>query len=352
MPSRHSSSSHSSSSRSSSSFSSSSSSRSSFSSSSFSRPSSHSSSSHTGYSSSNSYKTSNNNRRYNNYNNNYYYNNGFRRTYRQRYNQPVGYGSWLFWNRRPRPITYYCVNHNYIYYPTSWTSNGRTYQAGYYDETGKYYEKKPFSEKEAGKIYTQCPKCGYVASYDYMDFNELENCPTCGTKMQIADDEDIFISQEETKSGNSFWKVFGFVTLVIVCPLLIFGLLFNSFRTTYNNNNNNVVVQPSNSGFVYGKPIYLTKNSDNTYSLSSSSTGKKLEYVASEDSYYDAENDFWLWYSKEYGVWQYWYEPISSNFGEYGWMEHDYDGWWIEAADRNWIKVPSNFDTSKLYYIR
>ena len=352
MPSKHSGSSHSRSSSSSSSRSSSSTRSSYSSSSSYSRPSSHSSSSH----SSSGYKTYTNNYRknsYNRYDNNYLYNNGFRRTYRQRYNQPLGYNTWFWFNRRPRPVTYYCVNHNYIYYPESWTSGGKTYRAGYYDETGKYYDKKPFSEKDSGKIYTKCPNCGYVANYDYMEFNDLEDCPACGTKMQIAEDEDIFISQEEVKEKNNFWKIFGFITLVIVCPLIILGLLFTTIKNTYNNNNGINIVQPTNNpGFVYGQPIYLTKNNDNSYSVSSSNTGKKLEYVASEDSYYDKENDYWVWYSKDYNVWQYWYEPISSNFGDYGWMEHDYEGWWIEADRDNWIKVPSNFDTSKLYYIK
>ena len=49
-------------------------------------------------------------------------------------------------------------------------------------------------------------------------------------------------------------------------------------------------------------------------------------------------------------VWQYWAEGISSDYGDYGWMEHDEDGWFIEADQGVWIEVPAWYDTSRLWY--
>ena len=53
----------------------------------------------------------------------------------------------------------------------------------------------------------------------------------------------------------------------------------------------------------------------------------------------------------EPAVWQYWYEGISSDFDESGWMEHDADGWYIEAYKGDWIALPTQYDTSGLWYI-
>ena len=68
---------------------------------------------------------------------------------------------------------------------------------------------------------------------------------------------------------------------------------------------------------------------------------------------FDEDSDCWLWYTTEVDppVWQYWVEGISSDFGDYGWMEHDEDGWWIEASNGNWIELPDRYDADGLWYI-
>ena len=346
MPSRHSGSSHSSSSRSS--FSSSS--RSSFSSS---RPSSHSSSSHSSWSSGSSWMS-------NNYRNNRQTytkpRNNFRVVYRPRYNQPWGYYSFFNWYR-PRPTIYYCVNHNYTYYPESWTSGSKTYEAGYYDENGNHYEEKPFIEKEVNKIYTKCPNCGNVKDYNYMDFYELENCPMCGTRMNIInDDDDIFIREEEYETT---WDKVKRVLFYICLGILIFGIIYLPFRIVKNalNTTNSFSTQQTTNynqqQVKIGNTIYLRRVSSGYKLVNSSDSYDKKLVKDSDDNYYDETTGLYLYYSKEYDVWQYWYEPISGNFGDYGWMEYDIDEkqWYIEVDSNNWIVVPSNFDTSDLYWI-
>ena len=52
-------------------------------------------------------------------------------------------------------------------------------------------------------------------------------------------------------------------------------------------------------------------------------------------------------------TWQYWYEGISSDFGDYGWMEWDKDEkeWYIEEYDGEWIILPEEYDRSRLWHV-
>ncbi len=101
--------------------------------------------------------------------------------------------------------------------------------------------------------------------------------------------------------------------------------------------------------------LYLKRAGSNSYYIVESSVqaDKTLVWDDNEESFYDSSLDCWLWYNTavEIPVWQYWYQGISSNYGDYGWMEHDDTGWYIEASYGNWIMLPAQYDTSKLWYI-
>ena len=105
--------------------------------------------------------------------------------------------------------------------------------------------------------------------------------------------------------------------------------------------------------FLSQDTIYLSETGDQTFAVSSSPADKELVWDEEADSYYDEETDCWLWYNTdvEPPLWQYWYEGISSDFGDYGWMEHDEDGWFIEKSYENWIELPEKYDTGSLWYI-
>ena len=100
--------------------------------------------------------------------------------------------------------------------------------------------------------------------------------------------------------------------------------------------------------------VYLAGSDETGYSLSQIPADKELVWDDEAESFYDEDSDCWLWYNTdvEPAVWQYWYEGISSDFGDYGWMEHDSDGWFIEASYGNWIALPEEYDTSTLWYIK
>lgn len=105
--------------------------------------------------------------------------------------------------------------------------------------------------------------------------------------------------------------------------------------------------------FLDQDTIYLSKTGGQSFGISSSPADKELVWDEEADSFYDEESDCWLWYNTdvEPPLWQYWYEGISSDFGDYGWMEHDRDGWFIEESYGNWIELPEEYDTEALWYI-
>lgn len=98
---------------------------------------------------------------------------------------------------------------------------------------------------------------------------------------------------------------------------------------------------------------FLTQKGDEAYKASQHGEkhDKTLVWLSDIEDWYDADSDCYLWFNAEFSVWQYWYEGISSDYGDYGWMEHDDDGWYIEASEGNWIKLPRQYDTGRLWYI-
>jgi hypothetical protein len=103
-----------------------------------------------------------------------------------------------------------------------------------------------------------------------------------------------------------------------------------------------------------GDTVYLNKTGSHTYALAPSDAtrgDKVLTWYDDYDSYYDPVSDCYIWYNDAVGIWQYWYEGISSDYGDYGWMEHYDDGWFIEAEDSEWVPLPSKYDQARLWYI-
>ena len=65
------------------------------------------------------------------------------------------------------------------------------------------------------------------------------------------------------------------------------------------------------------------------------------------------DSGLWAWYNTEVDppLWQYWYEPISGDYGDFGWMEYEDGTWYIEEAAGDWIPVPDRYDVSPLWHI-
>ena len=104
---------------------------------------------------------------------------------------------------------------------------------------------------------------------------------------------------------------------------------------------------------LFGREIHLTERVPGIWRITAEGGGKTLVWDEAKQDYYDADSGLWLWYNTdvEPPLWQYWYEPISGNYGKYGWMEYRDEVWYIETDQGQWIEVPEKYDTSPLWHI-
>ena len=134
--------------------------------------------------------------------------------------------------------------------------------------------------------------------------------------------------------------------LVIVILVLIIWVALAGHS---DESDNNSYVGNSNDA------IYLLQSVDNSYRESNDSReyDKKLVWDNRYQSYYDADSYCYVCYNKNVSphVWQYWYEGISSDYGDYGWMEYRSGRWYIEQYNDHWIVLPSDYRTSHLWHI-
>ena len=87
-----------------------------------------------------------------------------------------------------------------------------------------------------------------------------------------------------------------------------------------------------------------------------SEIGRTCKWDSEYDCYYDEPTDCYFWKNDTIDPpqWQYWYEGISSDYGDYGWMEYDFDEkiWYIEKSDGDWIRLPKSYDTTDLWHFK
>ena len=289
---------------------------------------------------------------------------------RPRVNQPTGFrplggrgSSWVYGRR-----------HDYVYYPFAWTdtSTGTYYEKGYYDENGQRYENVAFEKNgKYENVLCHCPYC----DQDSLLTLDAENvkthslqCPHCNGPMEIKSQLDEYAATGYTDSGTRTGgteqpkkkRHIGLIVVGILAALGIISSIGNSGSEQVD------VYDPPQQGYVtnytdssnvslFGEEVYMVSAGDGAYAITSEGSGydKVMIWSSYDDSYYDADSDCWIWCNTdvEPPVWQYWYEGISSDFGDYGWMEHEETGWYIEASAGNWIELPDSYSTEGLWYI-
>ncbi len=240
---------------------------------------------------------------------------------------------------------YHCSTHDYDYYPKSWTAeDGQHFEESYYDENGKHYNNMIM---EGGTTMLICTYCDNRMVYTWAD-GSLPTCDKCGAQLQIdiTDKmEDVATEHSSARGGSRRRGPLGvkiFFTVVVIWLVLKLAyvelerrlmpiLNDNSVRTEYSTNS------PTGSqNSIYVKEIGRTCYKDGS-------------------DWYDSNTKCWFWYNneKEPYQWQYWYEGISSDYGDYGWMEYDKDedAWYVEASEGNWVHLPDSYDTSKLWHM-
>ena len=98
----------------------------------------------------------------------------------------------VFWDKIPETaegkVFYQCKIHDYVYVPVNFEdADGVRRRAGYYDETGVYYEQLRILE-EGEKESFICKYCGHVIDLS-VDTETLKNmkCPNCDASLNYSE---------------------------------------------------------------------------------------------------------------------------------------------------------------------
>lgn len=294
------------------------------------------------------------------------------RVERPRYHQPTGYRSTFGGESR----RYYGRRHDYIFFPVAWTDaeTGTSYESGYYDENGVRYDS--IAVEQNGRyenVVCQCPYCGHkgILTLSASETGEQSlGCPECGGTMDILSALDDYLDDggagdisrgvEAEQPRRSSLPTIIFTVFFVAAVVFIASIAISIMRP--GNMGGDVTYEPEMNpddtlwldGDYDGDTIYLVQTGENAYAISTDgSADKTLVWDADADSYVDEDEECWVWYNKdvEPAVWQYWYEGISSDYGDYGWMEHYDDGWFIEEDEGHWIPLPEVYDDGRLWYI-
>ncbi|MCR5676220.1 MAG: hypothetical protein K6G16_10980 [Lachnospiraceae bacterium] len=254
---------------------------------------------------------------------------------RPRRNQPSGYS-------RNDHRQFQCRTHDYVYYPIPWTVGTTTYQAGYYDEDGNHYDSVAIKNEE-----TIC-KCEYCESLTKIkwDGGTLPNCEHCGAPLsvQVKDEgaagsgSDVTSRNETSSLSDNKGGIIGFIIAFLFVFFACGSLLDDDDEyadSSYDNGTYVESAQTSLPSSYYAAPI-----------------GREC-YLDGED-YHDETTGCWFYFNEEVDppVWQYWFEGISDNYGDYGWMEYD-DAeaqWYIQDKKGKWIVLPAEYSTSNLWH--
>ena len=238
-------------------------------------------------------------------------------------------------------ILYYGLLHDYQYYPEDFTdSTGKTYKRGYYDENGNYYENVAFENQETELV---CPYCGTRNKIIWKE-GVLPKCPNCGGEYEDVQVDNVYkgkpgvqtVSDDSSPMNSKFsWLSRIFVILV---PLVICIFSFRFFFSDDSGSAEFGVEYSSTSGTYYVAEI-----------------GRDCEWDDNVGAWYDDDTQCWFGFNEKVDPpqWQYWYEDISSDFGDYGYMEYDDDKetWYIQDSNGKWIKLPAKYDTSDLWHM-
>lgn len=323
--------------------------------------------------------------------------------YRKRTSQPTGYKSHS--SGFPTPRMHTCSRHDYVFYPVDWVDSisHRSFKKGYYDENGAYYDNIAFFDAKTGK-YTTKLVCNYCDTEIKAEWTEggAPHCPNCGATLHevitgittdtvvdsfnlnegVEQGSEAYYNYGGNGSGNGYSgggnytrsnnnaKYLGLPISIVIFSIMICccGVSFsqiasctastaipaleqtaNNLQTVVDNSEN---VYPDYNNAVSVPPAGITYNSSKIYV---DAIGRECMWYDEYESYYDQATDCYFWYNTdvEPSEWQYWYEGVSSDYGEYGWMVFDeYEQrWYIEETNGHWAPLPEIYDTSYMWHI-
>lgn len=131
-------------------------------------------------------------------------------------------------------------------------------------------------------------------------------------------------TRRRTSSGLGGKLAFLFILFVIVLAVIV----MKNHKEQDPDTNTQFAVEPART--IYVNELERSVSWDDEY-----------------DAYYDPQTDcyFFLNTDVEPEIWQYWFESISSDYGNYGWMEYDYyeEQWYIQTGRNDWTVLPSKY---------
>ncbi|MBP9999968.1 MAG: hypothetical protein KBT01_00310 [Clostridiales bacterium] len=203
--------------------------------------------------------------------------------------------------------------------------------------------------------------------------NTDNTCPNCGATMRTVE-RTVAVTKkvEETpkstgavetgsstaegsgKKGGSGRRIILWVVAIYAISQLFSGVT-GIFHDRANSNSNNYSYSSGYTSTSGSGNTISVIDDDNIFTSQTNSMyvaelGRNVSWNNEYDSYYDPGTD--CYFVSSDGIWQYWFEGISSDFGDYGWMEYDYDenAWYIEKSNGNWIPLPSKYNSSNLWH--
>lgn len=240
--------------------------------------------------------------------------------------------------------------HDYQYYPSSWydASTGKHYDAGYYDENGQYYENVTIRNGSEYETLLNCDYCGTQIKLKWKE-GAIPSCPNCGALLKeiptntIIEDklQDQFLSSRAParRSGCGCLAIM----IVLLSSIAFMGWIFAWLLKT----------DDIKTGYEQNSSYVQNENSDDSIYIDV--LGRYCYWDDEYECYYDEQTDCYFVYADEVDPpeWQYWYEGISSDYGDYGWMSYSYDEglWYIETNDGQWEVLPDSYDTSSLWHV-
>ena len=234
-----------------------------------------------------------------------------------------------------------CAKHDYEYYPSDWTGdNGITYRAGYYDEKGNYY--RNLAVKNLSTMLT-CKYCGNQMVYTWKE-GDVPSCSKCGANYEI----DIVDRpmNEFINVAKMLMCVYGVLIALAMGIVIVFQVISMVFTAIL-----------GNLGSPTGNPTDGSEQAHRTMPSEVYVEEIGRTCYLNGENYFDPDTGCWFWWNDEIepAQWQYWYEGISNDYEDYGWLEYDdyKQSWWIEMSEGSWGELNSDFyDTSNMWHFK
>lgn len=123
-------------------------------------------------------------------------------------------------------------------------------------------------------------------------------------------------------------SILAIIALIVVIAVIVM-LNKNKWGSNQNQNQHAISMQSESHDSIYVAALE-----------------RDVPWNSEYDSYYDRQTDCYFFLNTEMDppIWQYWYEGVSSEYGDYGWMEWDAreSRWYIQTGENKWNPLPEN----------